>query len=614
MSGFVCVYAVDDSDALGLAFRRICDAAAYHGPDGCRSWSSGPVALGHVALRTTPESDLESQPSVTRDGSCLSFDGRLDNRPELLHLLTPSAPECVTDVDLVLAAYQRWGEECVDHFVGDYAFVLWDERAQRLFCARDPLGVRPFYYARLGGTLYAASGLAELMRSGSIPFEINEAIVAEYLTGEVYSTSDTLYRNVHRLPPGHRLTVDRQGVRVSRYWYPDRIPESRLTPNQAVERFRELFEQAVRACARSNRPFAAQLSGGLDSSSIVSVLSDLRGRGLLPQAFEAFTMTFPGLPCDESNYAGAVASRHGLVWNRVCTEPLPPVDYEALARQYLDFPGYPNGVFLLRLAGVVRDQGKRVLLSGSGGDEWLNGAPTSARTIDFLLNGQWRELRAEWRGSTAATELAAAARQLLAHRLDRWELPAARRAVRRRRLPRWILPSLVRRTDLAARMSPPIQVPSSFSWSRARRLHVGTNGAYVHSMEVLARMYAHLQLEERYPFYDRRLIEFFVSLPERYCGNGGVDKWLLREALRGLLPELVRTRNTKGEFSYTLRRTLDTPGARRIWSTCQRDRSWVDGALAERELDRFLRGETQTGLWSLWGAYGIHVWAQALPG
>ena len=613
MSGVVCAYDANGWQALEHAFLRMCRAAAYHGPEPCQRWTSGAVALAHVAFRTTPESDLEAQPTTTPDGrACVSFDGRLDNRSELLHLLPTLAPERVTDVDLVLAAYQRWGEDCVCEFVGDYAFALWDARLQRLFCARDPLGVRPLYYATIGSSFYAASGLEELMRSGAIPADVNEGIVAEYLTGELYSKSETLYQRAQRLPPGHRLVVDARGVRVSRYWYPERIAESKLGPVEATARFKALFEQAVRACARSNAPFGADLSGGLDSSSVASVLSELHGRSVLQQPFEAFTMTFPGLACDETVYASAVASQHRVRWNPVCCEPAPEVDYERLATDSCDFPGYPNSTVPLGLVAEARRKGIRVLLTGNGGDDWLDQAASAARTLDLLGSGQWRGLSAEWQGSSAHGELAGAARQLLAHGLARLGLHAPRRALRLKRMPRWIQPSLARRTDLAARISPPAPIPPGWSWSRARRLQAATDGACAHALEAGASLYRHQHVEHRHPFYDRRLVEFMIALPERYCGDAGWNKWLLREAMRGVLPESVRTRRTKADFSHTFRRTLDSAPVRRVFSTRPSAHDWVDGALVRRDLQRFLSGETSRGMWSLWGAYGIHAWAHTL--
>lgn len=614
MSGVVCAFRTDSKSAPRAAFERMCAAAAYHGPEPCGVWVSGPIALGHVALRTTPEGDFESQPTGSADGTVrVSFDGRLDNRSTLLDQLSlPAANGCVTDVDLLIAAYQRWGVDCVDHLVGDYAFALWDAHRECLYCARDPLGVRPFYYSLVSNTFLGASALQELMRSGHIPSDINEGMVAEHLTGYLYSTDETLYQRVRRLPPGHRLIVDRRGLTVERHWRPDLIPELRLAPEECVQRFNELFEQAVSACARVNRPFAAQLSGGLDSSSVVSVLARLDSRRQLQHPFEAFTMTFPGLGCDETEYADAVVRRHSIRWNRVLTEPLPEVDYEALAAECLDFPSYPNNTFEQALTSQVQDKGMRVLLTGSGGDEWLDQAPSFARSIDMMRAGRWRALKEEWGCSSPATEFSHAARQFVAQGLDRVHLHAPRRFRHRQRLPRWIRPTLVRKTRLAERICPPVPIPAAFTWSRAQRLHIGTSGACAHAMEVIARTYAHLRIEARHPFYDRRLLEFMIALPEDLSARGRVNKWILREAMRGTLPELVRTRRTKGEFSHTLLRALGASATRHAFSNTKHASAWIDGELARTELDRFLSRGTTSGMWSLWGAYGICAWSSAL--
>jgi len=131
-------------------------------------------------------------------------------------------------------------------------------------------------------------------------------------------------------------------------------------------------------------------------------------------------------------------------------------------------------------------------------------------------------------------------------------------------------------------------------------------------MEVIARSYAHLRIEARHPFYDRRLLEFMIALPEALCARGRVNKWILREAMQGTLPELVRTRLTKGDFSHTFVRSLRASATRQAFSNTPHASAWIDGEAALTDLERFLQRGTTSGMWALWGVYGIYAWSRAL--
>lgn len=614
MSGIVAWLRLDGGPAPEETFRRLMRASAYHGPDHSGTWNGGVIALGHHQLCTTPESESEKQPTSTSDGRvAVSFDGRLDNRTELLSMLAVFPAEPVPDVELLVRAYLRWGLDCVDHLIGDYGFALWDARERRLFCARDPLGVRPVFYAHHCDRVAVSSGLRELLASGWIPRDINEGMVGEYLTGNLHSVDDTLYRHVFRLPPGHRMTVDAAGVRVTRYWRPEAVSELRITPAEAAERFRALLFEAVRCRTRSQRPVAAHLSGGLDSSTVVSVLGTLQSGGELAEPFEAFTLTFPGLSCDETAYASAVADRYGHPWHRVPAAELPAAGYETLAARYLDFPGYPNGNFAAPLLRRVRDRGCRVVLTGMGGDDWLAAATPVARTLDLLGSGQLSTLRHELEGYSWPRVTGATLRHLLGRALDRAALRQPRNAAIRRQLPAWLAPAFVRRSKLAERISARPPVPRGWSWSRAERLALTHAGIRVHPLETEHRTNSDVNIETRHPFYDVRLVEFLLALPDELCATQQTYKLLLREATRGLLPELIRTRQSKASFAHAFQTSLAADAVRRAFDRMgtRSAPDWIDGPLARAALHEHNTQGLGRHRWSLWCAYGIDAWWRA---
>jgi asparagine synthase (glutamine-hydrolysing) len=251
----------------------------HRGPDGAGYWLDGPVGLGHRMLHTTPESLQEQQPFPNETGNlCLTLDGRVDNRDELRVALEARGKKVRTDTDaeIVLRAYECWDEECPKHIIGDFAFVIWDRPNQRLFCARDPLGLRPFYYYSDDRTFLCGSEPRPLFEDPTTRREPNEGMIAEYLARAITDQEETLYRGVFRLPPAHVLSVQPGRLRKARYWDIDPVRKIRYrTDEEYAEHFSDIFKVAVRCRLRSQGPVGAYLSGGLDSSSVVGVVQSL---------------------------------------------------------------------------------------------------------------------------------------------------------------------------------------------------------------------------------------------------------------------------------------------------------------------------------------------------
>ncbi|HET7875173.1 MAG TPA: asparagine synthase-related protein, partial [Methylomirabilota bacterium] len=317
MSGIAGLYRLDGGPVDPVLLRAMTDAVAHRGPDGGDCWVDGPIGLGHRLLRSTPESAQEKQPLSDESGDlCLVLDGRIDNRGELRAALAPDGLRLRSDSDgeLVLRAYARWGTACPARLIGDFAFALWDNRERRLFCARDPLGVRPFYYHTDGRRFSVASELQQLLVDPSRAAEPNEGMIAEYLACEITHREDTLYRDIFRLPPGHSLVVRPGGHVVSPYWDIDPSRAIRHgTSRDYAEHFRDVFDEAVRCRLRSANPIAAELSGGLDSSSVVATAASLAPAGRATgDGVETYSLVFPGHACDESGYANQVVALHAL--------------------------------------------------------------------------------------------------------------------------------------------------------------------------------------------------------------------------------------------------------------------------------------------------------------
>ena len=253
--------------------RDMVASMAHRGPDGMHVDIGDDAALGHCAMHTTPEAEWERFPlRHPETGVLLTADARIDNREELIRKLDLRR-DLVTDADLILHAYLKWGRSAPEHLIGDFVFAVWDPRTRTLFAARDHIGVRPLYYHIRGEALYFASEIKAIRAGVETSFEINEDFVAEYLTKELLSPDATFFARIQRLPAAHSLTFHIDGTyEVERYWELDPERETVFASDEEYEEaFRELFSETVRCRMRTNNDFAILLSGGLDSSSVACV-------------------------------------------------------------------------------------------------------------------------------------------------------------------------------------------------------------------------------------------------------------------------------------------------------------------------------------------------------
>ena len=625
MSGIAGIYHFDGRPADRARLRRMAEAMAHRGPDGLNCWMQGPVGLAHAMLHATPESLRETQPLQDDAGALrLTLDGRIDNRDELRAALQGRgfAPRNDGDAELVLRAYQCWGEDCAQHILGDFAFALWNETTRTLFCARDALGTRPFYYCCGSGSFVFASELQQLFEGAAIERAPNDGMIGEYLANAITSRDETLYRGILRLPPAHCLRVQPGGVRLRRYWDADPGRAMRYrTDAQYAEHFMEIFTAALRCRLRSPGGIAAELSGGLDSSSIVCMAQSLRRNGAPAGAdLETFSLAFPGMPCDESAYIADVVRSSGAR-NTVLPPHQPPASCHAdYVSRHGDFPGYPGNYMWDSIRQRLRERGHRVLLTGLGGDDWFAGG--DVYYVELLRRLKFRELLQRARSDCAESGVAGAAaeaylelRHDLLPLLPPVLLQAIRTALGREGVPAWIRPQFARRSRLRERLQ---KKPDRHRFeSRSQRdLYRWLNSGYlVHSFECDDRSAAGAGFEMRHPFHDRRLVEFALALPPEQLWRDGQSKFVLRQAMQGLLPESVRQRSTKADFSHAVANALQAQGGEALFDTLAIDAAgWVDKgrlrALYRRMNELYARGaqEYADHIWPPWMAFGIELW------
>lgn len=606
--------------------QKIADGLLHRAPEGLAIWSEGRAGLIHGRLTTTPESVREPQPFVAAPARlAITFDGRLDNRDELIRALDVTALDTRTvgDAELTLHAYRAFNEACAERLLGDFAFAIWDGMRRRLFCARDTMGVKPFCYRVGHDTIAWASEVGVLAtQAGSMP-QPNEGMVAEYLTGVITDKQETLYRDVYRLPPAHLLTADSHGLVVRRYWQPDLGREIRYRhDDQYVEHLCELVRVAVAARLRTSGLVGIMLSGGVDSSSVTGLAHELLCAGAVPcNGIETFSLAVPG-PDDESPFFNQVVERWKLPAHRVVAGAPAPGQFRDEAARFFDIPTYPNSAIGDSLRARVRDRGARVLLTGIGSDEWLG--PTPGVYADLLTRGRLRTLARRARREAALDDFIgwpgvakAAMWPLMPAPVKRF----VRRALGRGQPPAWLNPEFAARTNLSDRLARH-GVDGSFQTHEQYDLwHDGTSGGQIHDLEMLEREGARFGFEYWHPFLDRRVAEFGLALPSDQRWRDERAKGLLRRAMAPYLPPEVTNRLTSPGGSHELVKAIDLEGgSAALDGMVIEGLGWIRGRqvriLFER-MTRLYRADDDGYMplvGTLWLVLAVELWARAIFG
>ncbi|MCC7353728.1 MAG: lasso peptide isopeptide bond-forming cyclase [Anaerolineae bacterium] len=566
MSAIAGIFFLDGRPAERAYLERMLESVAHRGPDGVGFHVEGAVGLGQRMLWTTPESLYERPPLAHHSGDIvITADARIDNREELIEALgTSDRPRGeLTDSALILDAYERWGERCPEKLLGDFAFAIWDRGRKRLFCARDHFGVKPFYYYR-SARLYAfASEIKALLSLPEVPCALNEVRVADYLEVMWEDKTITFYQDIFRLPPGHSLTVTPGQVSVQPYWA--LAPSHRLrlsSDNEYAEAYREVFTDAVRCRLRSAFPVGSMLSGGLDSSSITCV-----ARGLLAQGgnrrLHTFSAIFDDVPeCDERPFIHAVLAQGDAEAHFVHGDRLSPLADLDRVLWHEDEPYHAPNLFLhWGLWDTARQHGVRVLLDGFMGDTAVSHGTTYVA-----------ELARSWRWLALAREVKAAARAnprafwrvLWYYVRDDGLRPLvpepvrqAWRVLRGRKEGAWlpgplVNPNFAQRVGLADRIKAQDR-DRARRWRSEKEKHFRdlTSGLIPSAMEWADKVAA-FSIEARYPFLDRRLVEFCLALPPVQKYHDGWSRMIVRRGLAGILPEKVQWRQGKGNVAPIL--------------------------------------------------------------
>jgi len=528
---------------------KVSATLAPYGPDSNESYSKGGVRILYRAFHTTKESRREKQPHISSSGAVITWDGRLDNRAELISELSDSLTNRSTDVAIVAMAFEKWSANCLVKLIGDWALSIWNPGNRSLILAKDPIGTRHLYYSFDNNQVTWSTILDPLVRLAGKTFALNEEYIAGWFS--MFPAVDlTPCVGIHSVPPSSSVLLRPGKHAVSKYW--DFDPKNKIcyrTDAEYEEHFRTVFAKAVQRKLRSDRPVLAELSGGRDSSSIVCMADTIVARGAADtprlDTISYFDDAEPNW--NERPYFTKVEEKRGRTGWHVnvgaqdpekipVREPLP----ESPHGRFVPTPGY-DGRTSPQMRMCMASQGNRVVLSGIGGDEVMGGVPTPAPELENLL---------------ARAQFGALAHQLKVWALEKrkpwfhlfWEAargffpPALVGIPKYMRPAPWLQSSFVKR-HWAALSGYPSRT-KLFGPLPSFQENVGT-------LDALRRQLARTALpfeppfEKRYPYLDRGLLEFMFAIPREQLVRPTQRRSLMRRALVGIVPDEILKRKTK---------------------------------------------------------------------
>jgi asparagine synthase (glutamine-hydrolysing) len=600
MCGITGIIALNGRPVDLDVLQRMNDSQAHRGPDGegflvswqesngycsaflrhtrhSRSAPPARVALGHRRLAILDLSDRGLQPmSAGASGAWIVFNGEIYNHQELRSELESRGRyfNTRTDTEVLLQSYLEWGTDCLAHLQGMFAFAIWDGARGRLFCARDRVGIKPFYYATPGDHFIFASEIKGLLPFPELDRAPDDSAVLGFLVhGNCDYRERTILREVRALPAGHALTLDisSRDLKLWSYWSPSpRSDWMKLGDGDRVELLRELLLDTTRSHLVSDVRAGSCLSGGLDSSAVVGLISKIwheqpEAASAVGDRFHTFTSCYEYPELDERQYALTVANAVGATPTLVFPSPADFWDSFGQMAWHQDMPFSGLSFYAQwRVMRTARETGVKVMLDGQGGDEVFGGYAKFryAYLASLLRSG---------RLGTMAREAWATVLQRDSYILDirrgyRYLPPRLRSLLGVDSLLQQVL-----RADWDTAVGDE-STPATRWWRHA----AGGAGAdslqtvvqtvqiediMVDTLPLILRMEDRssmaFSIEARVPLLDHRLVEYGLSLPDHQKIQNGFSKFAVREATRGLMPESVRLRRTKLGFAGADQRWLD---------------------------------------------------------
>jgi len=625
MCGITGIVNLDNNRINKKILLAMNQALKHRGPDDEGFWIENNIGLAQRRLSILDLSPLGHQPMFyDRKNLVIVFNGEIYNyieiRDKLLKLGYKFRSQ--TDTEVILAAYQEWGIECLKKFNGMWAFVLYDRRQNQIFAARDRMGVKPFYYFSDKNKFLFASEIKAILKHPEVKAKPNDKIVWDFLIcGLVDHDEETFFSGVKELRPGHYLVlkIENWQLKIKKYW--DLNPEAKTIYQKDADyasRFRELFIDSVKLRLRSDVPLGTCLSGGLDSSSIVCVVNKFLKKeekiaqiGRWQKTFSAVydDKKYPG--CDERQFIKEVVQKTQVRSYLVFPLATKLVREIRDVIYHQDYPFSSTSIYaqwnVFRLA---KENGIKVMLDGQGADEQLAGYHPFFGIYwgQLMRNGQtWTLIKEAYNYSRSHQ---ASFYQVLKDLLiDLVRKGAVGDFLARFVKNQWPEYNLFVSHWRNQYQSPPMIQPTDNVFKNA--LHSGFKIGLVSLLRYEDRNSMAFSIESRVPFLDYRLVEFIYSLPDNQKIRNGQTKWVMRQALKGILPEKIRNRQDKIGFATPeeiwMRGILGEEMKKVFASESFNQRGYFEPGKALEYFENYLKGKN-SNYQLFWRLYCLEIW------
>jgi len=612
-----------DAPVRAIAMR---DVIAHRGPDEAGLHTDEFAALAHRRLSIVDLSTGQ-QPLANEAGTIwVSFNGEIYNHRDARAELEAAGHRYRTksDTETIVHAYEQWGDDCVHRFRGMFAFAIWDAPKRRLLLTRDRLGIKPLYWARVGDVLLFASEIKAILASGLVPAEPNYAALSETLSTRYTSGEQTLFKRIYKLLPGHQLVFEDREIRVRQYWD---VPTggcaaTRRKPSDArsvVDEFRSRLTESVRLRLMSDVPLGMFLSGGVDSVSIAAIMATLIDRPL-----QTFSVAFKERAFNELDYAREAAAAIGAEPHEIVIDDRDFFGALPKLVWHEDEPiAHPSSVPLYFVSKLAREH-VTVVLTGEGSDELMAGY------------GKYLRLQWNWRAGTAYERLvprgvresiAAALVPRLPGRIGRYArrsfLAMARTpeamfldnfaAIRIADQQRLLAPGLRDLASATGAYAPSLAYfaePGASSTLLDRLLYTDIKTYLVELLMKQDQMSMATSIESRVPFLDHTLVEFVAQLPDEWKLSGLTTKRVLREAMKGIVPDSILNRPKMGfpvPFAAWTRGGWNQVARDILLDRTSRERGLLDPVAVDRLLRDHADGRTEGGD-RIWTLVNLELW------
>lgn len=531
------------------------DVIDHRGPDDSGEFIDGKIGFGHRRLSIVDVAHGH-QPMFNEDNSCvIVYNGEVYNhavyRPELEAKGYRYQTDC--DTETILHLYEEYGAKCVEKLRGMFAFAVWDTRKKELFIARDRLGVKPLYYVfDTAGNLYFASEIKSLLATGAVHSRLNYNALPDQLANHGTSGEETLFEGVKRLLPGHTLSWSDGRIRIEKYWDVSFEPKhAARSDRQFVEEWRELFKESVKLRLMADVPLGMFLSGGIDSSAICAMMAEM-----VAEPIKTFSVGFKEREANEFEYARIVSKAFGTEHHEIT---ITPEQFFAELPNLIWHEDEPLGFIAsvpLYFVSKLAQKHVKVVLTGEGSDEMLGGYGRYRKALTLLEYGRKYEaiapdfLRRVVKNNVGALPLGGKlTRTFLARSADIESLYFDNFAVFSRAQQKDLL-SAETKAKIGSN-DPFAQLHSRLEETDAQntldKLLYADTKTYLHELLMKQdQMSMAASIESRVPFLDHKLVEYTAKLPENLKLRGSETKWILREAMKGILPAEILTRSKMG--------------------------------------------------------------------